>query len=69
MPKAESTNAIKILITFSDQGVESIDGQSRVCNWLYNHLLQRAGEVREGMAQLFLQPYHLLSRHSSNFCG
>jgi putative transposase len=39
--------AIKIKLDGDREGLETLDGQSRICNWLYNHLLQQALDLKK----------------------
>jgi putative transposase len=45
MPQALKN--IKLLLEASAETFRSLDGQSRICNWLYNHLLQKAYTLRQ----------------------
>ena len=39
--------AIKLALDFSPEDERIIEGQMKICNWLYNQLLQRANELRD----------------------
>lgn len=49
MPKQKSV--LKLPIGVDSQTKEVIDGQSRICNWLYNHLLEKALSLKEEFKQ------------------
>jgi putative transposase len=39
--------AFKLLCEGEPQAINEVDGQSRICNWLYNHLLEIAISLKE----------------------
>jgi putative transposase len=43
----ESVKVIKLQLMAEAQVFRSLDGQSRICNWLYNHLLEKAHALKE----------------------
>lgn len=43
----EATKVIKLQITGDPANFRSLDGQSKICNWLYNHLLEKANNLKE----------------------
>ena len=43
----EETIVIKLEIKADPEAINILDGQSKICNWLYNHLLQKAYDLRE----------------------
>ena len=43
---SKEISALKLKIKKSAQEIETLDGQSRICNWLYNHLLEKAFELK-----------------------
>src|ERR1700730_2564675 len=45
MPQA--TKVIKLLLQGEESEFYSLDGQSKICNWLYNHLLEHANNVKK----------------------
>lgn len=45
MPKP--TKAIKLELSGEESQFLIIDGQSRICNWTYNHLLQLANDLKK----------------------
>lgn len=47
MPRREQTSVVKIPLKLSESDKEVLDGQSRICNWLYNQLLDQANQLRE----------------------
>ena len=49
MPQA--TKNIKVQLSGSAEAFRSLDGQSRICNWLYNHLLSMADTSRQEFIQ------------------
>ena len=38
---------IKLKLEPDKETAEILDGQSRICNWLYNHLLEKANQLRD----------------------
>jgi putative transposase len=44
-------SAVKIAIKVDKQAEALLDGQSKIANWLYNHLLEKANVLREQYAQ------------------
>src|SRR3990167_8573843 len=38
---------IRLQLTPSLENVDVLDGQSRICNWLYNHLVEEAAKLKE----------------------
>ena len=42
----QSPKTIKLELIGEDQGFRSLDGQSKICNWLYNHILGRANTLK-----------------------
>ena len=38
---------LKLLCEVEPADARTINGQSKICNWLYNHLLQKAYDLRE----------------------
>jgi putative transposase len=47
MPELKQTSVVKIRMQLSSEAKETLDGQSKICNWLYNQLLDRANQMRE----------------------
>jgi putative transposase len=47
MPNHEQTAVVKIPLLVSREAEEILDGHSRICNWLYNYLLEHANQLRE----------------------
>ena len=45
MPQA--TKAIKLLLEADEKTFRALDGQSKICNWLYNHCLETAIALRK----------------------
>ena len=41
------SKTIKIEATADEESIRSLDGQSRICNWLYNHLLDHANATKK----------------------
>ncbi|MCL4298794.1 MAG: hypothetical protein KJ077_23855 [Anaerolineae bacterium] len=37
----------KIELRFDETGASILDSQSKICNWLYNHLLERANWLKQ----------------------
>jgi putative transposase len=50
MPQ-EATKVIKLQLEASEEIFRSIDGQSKICNWLYNRLLEMANILRQEFIQ------------------
>src|SRR4029077_2275387 len=50
MPQ-EAIKVIKLELTASEEIFRSLDGQSRICNWLYNCLLEKANALRQEFIQ------------------
>lgn len=50
MPQ-EATKTIKLQLEALEETFRSTDGQSRICNWLYNHLLEKANALRKEFTQ------------------
>lgn len=50
MPQ-EFTKVIKLQLEALKENFRSLDGQSRICNWLYNRLLQKANTLRQEFIQ------------------
>ena len=42
----EATKVLKVQLEASQEVFQSLDGQSRICNWLYNHLLEKANKIK-----------------------
>lgn len=38
---------LKLLLEVSDENAHQMDGQSRICNWLYNHLLEKGNALKQ----------------------
>lgn len=51
MPKAELTSIVKIRLQLTDKDQEVLDGQSKICNWLYNQLLAKANTMRQSFLE------------------
>jgi len=47
----QATKAIKLTLEGDVQSFLSLDGQSRICNWLYNHLLETANDLKTTFIQ------------------
>ena len=47
MRNREQITVVKIPLKVSQEAEETLDGQSRICNWLYNQLLDHANELRK----------------------
>jgi len=47
MRDREQIAVLKVPLSVSKESEEILDGQSRICNWLYNHLLEHANALRE----------------------
>ena len=43
--------AIKLNLVFTPDDERIIEGQMKICNWLYNQLVQKANELRDSYAQ------------------
>jgi putative transposase len=51
MPASEESLALKLNLEPSLEEINSLDGQSRICNWLYNHLLEIALNLKTQFCQ------------------
>lgn len=51
MRSREQTKVVKIPLIVSKEAENTLDGQSRICNWLYNQLLSQANELRKEYRQ------------------
>src|ERR1700733_4801442 len=49
MPK--KTLALKLHIEVDAHTAGELDGQSRICNWLYNHLLEKSQQLKQEFKQ------------------
>ena len=49
--KQEALKIIKLEMIAEAEAFISLDGQSKICNWLYNHLLEKAN----GLKQQFIE--------------
>ena len=47
----EATKVIKLQLEAPKEVFRSIDGQSKICNWLYNHLLEKANKLKQEFIQ------------------
>jgi putative transposase len=47
----EALKTIKLKITADADAFRSLDGQSKICNWLYNHLLEKANGLKKQFIQ------------------
>lgn len=47
MPKAEVNSVVKVQLTCNSETETVLDGHSKICNWLYNQLLEKANQMRE----------------------
>ena len=47
----EATKVIKLQLEASEEIFRSLDGQSKICNWLYNHLLEKANALSQEFIQ------------------
>ena len=43
----EAVKVIKLQLLASPEVFRSLDGQSKICNWLYNHLLEKANLLKQ----------------------
>ena len=39
--------ALKLQIEMLEQSAQEVDGHSRICNWLFNHLVEKASKLRQ----------------------
>jgi len=42
---------LKLKLEMETQTAGALDGQSRICNWLYNHLLEKGQELKQAFIQ------------------
>jgi putative transposase len=47
----EAAKVIKLQLEASEEVFRSLDGQSKICNWLYNRLLEKANALRQEFIQ------------------
>ena len=47
----KNSKVIRVLIEGDEEAFRSLDGQSRICNWLYNHLLEKANALKAEFIQ------------------
>lgn len=47
MPASEESIALKLNLDIGIEEISILDGQSRICNWLYNHLLETALNLKK----------------------
>ena len=47
----EAVKIIKLQMSAEAEAFRSLDGQSRICNWLYNHLLEKANTLKQQFIQ------------------
>jgi putative transposase len=45
--KSEAVKTIKLQLLAESQTFRALDGQSKICNWLYNHLLEKAHILKQ----------------------
>ncbi len=45
-PMSKENLVLKLRIEADPQTISELDGQSRICNWLYNHLLEKSLELK-----------------------
>ncbi len=46
-PVSRESLGLKLKIELDDGARDELDGQSRICNWLYNHLLEKGQELKQ----------------------
>src|SRR3990170_5968712 len=51
VPVNKSSSVIKIKLGLTPEAASTLDGQSRICNWIYNHLLDEAINLRAQFIQ------------------
>lgn len=44
---SKETNALKLVIEPGKEEQSTLDGQSRICNWLYNHCIERSHNFKD----------------------
>ena len=44
---SEAIKTIKLQMVAEVETFRSLDGQSKICNWLYNHLLEKANILKQ----------------------
>src|SRR6478752_10240899 len=44
---SEVLKVIKLQMLADESAFRSLDGQSKICNWLYNHLLEKANDLKK----------------------
>jgi putative transposase len=45
--RSEALKIIKLQLLADETTFRSLDGQSRICNWLYNHLIEKAHFLKQ----------------------
>jgi putative transposase len=57
--KEFSSSTVALELVFDEDSKSILDGQSRICNWAYNHLLEKANELKkeykEGLSEKIAQ--------------
>jgi putative transposase len=48
---AEESLVIKLRVKGEAIAIQELDGQSRICNWLYNHLLEKSLGLKKDFIQ------------------
>ena len=48
----EVVTVVKLRLSPSKETARILDGQSKISNWLYNHLLERANHLRESTKKI-----------------
>lgn len=47
----KGSKVIRVLVEGEEEAFRCLDGQSRICNWLYNHLLEKASALKSEFIQ------------------
>jgi putative transposase len=47
----KGSKVIRVLVEGDEDVLRFLDGQSRICNWLYNHLLEKANVLKDEFIQ------------------
>ena len=51
-PMPKENQVLKLELSLDEQTTSELDGQSRICNWLYNHLLEKGQQLKQQFIQI-----------------
>ncbi len=52
LPSGHAAFARKVPVTFEEPDLYPVDGRSRICNWIYNRLLDEANAMMAELSML-----------------